>query len=118
MSGSYPTWPFPCPRAWNRAPQPSLIRTQLEDGYPKVRRRFTKSWDVYQAEWVLAWGDEEALMTFFTQDCQDGSTPFYMKNPYSDEILLVRWKEPPSISGSVDTKPTIQVTGTLERMFS
>lgn len=119
MSGSYSTWPFSCPRAWSRTPQPSLVRSAVEDGYPKVRRRFTKSWDTYQAEWLLEWTQEQAFMTFFEQDCQDGSAPFYMPNPYNEtEMLLVRWKEPPAVAGSVDTKPSLRVTGNLERMFS
>jgi hypothetical protein len=91
----------------------------VEDGYPKVRRRFTKSWDEYQAEWLINWGDEKALVDFFTVDCQDGSYPFYHPNPYDTaELVLMRWKEPPVVSGSVDTKPVVQVTGTLERVFS
>lgn len=118
MSGSYSTWPFSCPRSWVRMPKPSLVRSSVEDGYPKVRRRFTKSWDEYQAEWLLDWGDEQALIDFFTTDCQDGAYPFYLENPYDEQPILVRWKEPPSVTGSADTKPVLRVTGTLERVFS
>jgi hypothetical protein len=118
MSGSYPIWPFSCPRAWVRNPKPSLIRSNVEDGYPKVRRRFTKAWDEYQAQWMMDWLDEPNVMAFFTQDCQDGASPFYIDDPYTHQQILVRWKEPPTISGSADTKPVIQVSGTLERVFS
>jgi hypothetical protein len=90
----------------------------MDDGYPKVRRRFTKSWDEYQADWLLKWTDEEAFMVFFSVDCQDGATPFYLNDPYTGKPILVRWKEPPSVSGNVDTKPTIQVRGVFERVFS
>jgi len=118
MSGSYPIWPFSCPRSWSRSPKPSLIRSNVEDGYPKVRRRFTKAWDEYQVQWLLDWVDETAIYDFFTTDCQDGSSPFYIEEPYNHQQILVRWKEPPTISGSADTKPVIQVSGTLERVFS
>lgn len=119
MSVAYSTWPFKCPRSWARAPKPSLIRSSVDEGYPKVRRRFTKSWDEYQAEWLIEWDQEDELMTFFTIDCQDGAYPFYMPNPYNEaELILVRWKEPPSTAGSVDSKPVIRVSGTLERVFS
>jgi hypothetical protein len=118
MSTAYSTWPFSCPRAWTRTPKPSLVRSTIEDGYPKVRRRFTKAWDEYQAEWTLNWLDEQALMDFFTIDCQDGAYPFYIENPYTEQQILVRWKEPPVINGTVDTKPVIRVQGTLERVFS
>lgn len=118
MSGSYPIWPFDCPRSWTRMPKPSLVRSAVDDGYPKVRRRFTKSWDEYEATWVLNWADEPAIIAFFTTDCQDGSSPFYINDPYTGQQILVRWKEPPNVSGSVDTKPTVQVSATLERVFS
>lgn len=119
MSTSYSTWPFDCPRSWARTPQPSLIRSSVEDGYPKTRRRFTKSWDNYQAEWLIEWDQEQAVIDFFSIDCQDGSIPFYHPNPYNPtQMILVRWNEPPKISASVDSKPVVQVTGSLERVFS
>jgi hypothetical protein len=114
----YSTWPFTCPRSWTRNPKVSIVRSSVEDGYPKVRRRFTKGWDEYQVEWVLEWDQEQALIDFFTVDCQDGSTPFYLNDPYTGGQLIVRWKEPPVVRGNVDSKPTLQVTATLERVFS
>lgn len=117
MSESYPIWPFTCPRSWVHNPKPSLVRSNVEDGYPKVRKRFTKSWAEYQVEWLLSWDEEPLMRTFFTDDCQDGSVPFYLEEPYGKTQILVRWKEPPTISGSADTKPVIQVRGTLEEVF-
>lgn len=114
----YPVWPFACPRSWIRTPKPSLVRSSVEDGYPKVRRRFTKAWDEYQAEWTLMWEQEAAVAVFFAQDCQDGASPFYINDPYTGVQIIVRWKEPPTVRGSVDSKPTISVSGTLERVFS
>jgi hypothetical protein len=99
-------------------PKPSLVRSSVEDGYPKVRRRFTKSWDEYQAEWLLEWDQEQDLINFFTNDCQDGAYPFYLEDPYTEQPILVRWKEPPTVVGGVDSKPVIRVSGNLERVFS
>lgn len=90
----------------------------MEDGYSKVRRRFTKSWDEYDVQWLVDWDQESAVVSFFSQDCQDGATPFYVEDPYTKQQVLVRWREPPTISGSADTKPVIQVSGMLERVFS
>lgn len=114
----YSTWPFSCPRSWSRNPKPSLIRSTVEDGYPKVRRRFTKAWDEYQADWMITWAEEAAFMEFFSVDCQDGAYPFYMTEPLGGTQILVRWKEPPSIKGGIDSKPMIQISGSLERVFS
>jgi hypothetical protein len=90
----------------------------VDDGYPKVRRRFTKTWTEIQVAWFIDWTDEAALLQFFDMDCQAGAQPFYVENPYTEALVLVRWKEPPTMSGSADTKPVIEVTGVLEEMFS
>lgn len=118
MSVSYATWPFSCPVSWVETPVPSLLRSEVDDGYPKVRRRFTKAWVEIQASFYINWEDAQAWRDFFRLDCQDGSLPFYIEDPYTEEQRLVRWKEPPSSSGSADTKPVFQVSGTLEEVFS
>jgi hypothetical protein len=66
----------------------------------------------------MDWEDEAAVLQFFNEDCLAGAQPFYVKNPYTEAQVLVRWKEPPAIAGSADTKPVIQVSGTLEEVFS
>jgi hypothetical protein len=90
----------------------------VDDGYPKVRRRFTKTWTEIQVQWLLNWEDEAAVLQFFENDCLAGAQPFYIENPYTEAMVLVRWKEPPVIAGSVDIKPVIQASATLEEVFS
>jgi len=118
MSQSYATWPFACVVSLQETPNPALIRSAIEDGYPKVRKRFTKTWRNFQVNWTLMWEDYSAFWTFHHTECQGGATPFYITHPITKEVLLVRWKEPPQAQANTSTKPTFSISGTLEEMFS
>lgn len=111
-------WPFACPRSWAEQSKPNLIRSNIEEGYPKVRRRFTKAWAEIQVTFVLSWTEKAALDQFLSKDCQDGAQPFTIVDPFTNQTRLVRWKDLPDISASADTKPTMNVSGTLEVVFS
>lgn len=118
MSGSYPVWPFGCPQSWQEQPKVAVIRSEIDDGYPKVRRRFTKTWHEYQSQWRLEWSQFSAFKTFFDVDSGAGSVPFRMKHPITGADILVRWKEPPQVRSDVSTKPTFDISATLEEVFS
>lgn len=118
MSQNYARWPFACPTSWEEVPHPALIRTEMDDGYPKVRRRYTKTWREYMAQWRLDWADFAAFNTFVEVDCGAGSVPFYMAHPITGADILVRWKEPPKAASDTSLKPVFSVTGALEEMFS
>jgi hypothetical protein len=118
MSGAYLDWPFRCPASWRENPVKPLIRSEIEDGYPKQRRRFTKIWYQYQADFRLSWDDHGAFWQFYELDCQGGAIPFKIKHPISDKELLVRFMEPPQVNGSVEIKPFFDVSLKLELQFS
>jgi hypothetical protein len=114
----YGAWPFVCPISLQEVPNPALVRSQVEDGYPKVRRRFTKTWRTYQVSWRLEWDLYEAFWQFVSVDCGEGSIPFYMMHPITRETLLVRWSSPPQTQSDTSLKPVFVITGTLEEVFS
>lgn len=118
MSGSYAAWRFTCPMSWQEVPKPSLIRSEVDDGYPKVRRRWTKTWREYQATWRIDWSLFDDFRTFYETDCGAGSQPFTMEHPVTGATITVRWKEPPTVGASVENKPVFDVSGTLEMMFA
>lgn len=118
MSGSYSTWPFACPTNWSEAAKPAIIRSDLQDGYPKVRRQFTKDWAVFEGRWSLPIAQAQALRDFYSVSCQAGALPFTMTDPLTGAARLFRWVEPPRLAAAVNTKPYMDVSGRLEEVFS
>lgn len=111
-------WPFACPRTWSEKAQPNLVRTNMEEGYPKVRARFTKAWAEIQVSFILDWSQKQAVDDFLAKDCVYGTVPFTIADPFTGKTRLVRWKDMPTIAGSPDTKPTFTLSGTVETVFS
>jgi len=68
-------WPFRPPSTWQQVPVKPVIRSEVEDGYPKTRRRYTKVWYQYQTNFRLHWNDYDAFWTFWRVDCQGGASP-------------------------------------------
>jgi hypothetical protein len=115
---SYSTWQFDCPASLQETPNPALVRSSVDDGYPKVRRRFTKTWRTFTVSWRLEWSQYTNFWRFHEVDCGAGSIPFYLRHPITNQNLLVRWKEPPQTQADVTTKPVFLVTGTLEEVLA
>lgn len=118
MSGSYSAWPFGCPAEWQEAKVPALIRTDMQDGYPKVRRQFTKDWTQYEGRWLLPLASVAAFRSFLNLDCEGGARPFRMADPLTGEERLFRWVDPPRVTSNVDQKPYANFSGKLEEVFS
>jgi hypothetical protein len=118
MSATHSPWPFGCPVSWQEVAVPALLRSEVQDGYPKVRRQFTKDWSKHEGRWRLPLSDVAALRTFVSVDCQGGAYPFRMADPLTGEDRLFRWVEPPAIAADVDSKPYVSVSGQLETVFS
>jgi hypothetical protein len=114
---TYSAWPFDCPRSWSEKKHPSLLRSEVDDGFPKVRRRFTKTWSEVSVNFRIGWTQRDAFDHFVEVDCGAGAIPFTIKDPYTGAIRTARWKEPPTVAGSPDTKPTIDISATLEMIL-
>lgn len=118
MSGTIADWPFGCPASWTEKPAPSVLRTEMEDGYPKVRRLVTKDWSVHEASWPLLWSQVAAFRSFLSIECAGGALPFRMTDPITGEAKLFRFVEPPTLATDASRKPVASVTGRLELVFS
>lgn len=113
----YSDWPFACPTTWQETVNRGVIRSEIEDGFPKVRRRFTKSWKNYQAAFRLPWGSYAAFWSFYNIEAGEGSIPFYISHPITGTRILVRMSGQPTASGDVNNKPHFDVSVTLEEQF-
>jgi hypothetical protein len=86
----------------------------MENGFPKVRKLFTRSWSEAEVTWIVAAKDVPAVQSFFELDCQAGATPFRIEDPLTKRSRLVRWAEAPTVSVTVERRPTASVSGRLE----
>ena len=111
-------WPFRPPSTWQQVPVKPVIRSEVEDGYPKTRRRYTKVWYQYQTNFRLHWNDYDAFWTFWRVDCQGGASPFNIQHPITNETVLVRFAAEPEVSSSVDIKPWFDVSMRLDLQFA
>lgn len=111
---SYTPWPFRPPASWQQTPVRPVIRSEIEDGQPKVRRRFTKIRYNYQASFRLHWSDHDRFWQFYEIDCAAGAVPFKIKHPITDEELTVRFATEPQIDGSTNIKPWFDISARLE----
>jgi hypothetical protein len=76
----------------------TVLRTDMETGPAKVRRRFTKGVDKYTASINLTVSQYTLFINFFNTTLAGGSLPFYFKHPITGVTETFRFKSPPSIS--------------------
>lgn len=73
-------------------PQGGTIRTQMDAGPAKVRRRFTAAPQRFQgATGFLSRGQLAAFETFFIEDLAMGSLPFLARDPISCTVKTFRF---------------------------
>ena len=82
-----------CWETWSEQDQPQIIRTQMETGRPKVRRRTTGVHRIAQVSRIVAAVDEVAFLDWFRVDCQAGTRPTVMTEPNGKETVW-RFIEP------------------------
>ena len=120
MSGSAPTWPFACPTSWEEIGIAAQVRTEVEQGLPKQRPRFTKTWRTARAQWAFrdrAPATYTAIRDFIETSLAGGVLAFDMPHPVSAATIRVRFVSYPQIKVSA-TDPTITVAGELEEVFT
>lgn len=110
MSGSIiVSWPVAlpdCPANWTEKPLPVLIRSEVQIGVSKSRRRYTRARLAAQPSFLIRRGKSNKLasesyllfMAFFNATCLGGARPFYFVHPLSKVMKTWRWLEEPSIS--------------------
>lgn len=74
----------------------NLIRTEMDVGPAKVRRRTTANVrDIQFRSWLTP-AQTEDLDTFFMRDVYSGALPFDYTHPRTGAVVSARFKEPPT----------------------
>ena len=74
------------------------IRTEMDIGPAKVRRRFTKSVDALQCQIRMTYSDFQYVYNFWDLDLNGGAGTFYFNHPFTGVQTVFRMVGPPEIS--------------------
>ena len=102
-----------CWASWAEKAEPVVIRTTMEDGTVKVRRRSTGKIRVANVSRTFDAKDYQAFQDWFTVACQQGVLPTRVTTPYGTQEVW-RFTEAPEINW-VDPK-AFAVSCTLEQL--
>jgi len=75
----------------------TTIRTQMDAGEPKTRRRFTAGIQPIVIRLRLTDTQVTTLETFFKTDTASGSLPFNWTHPRKGTAVVMKFKGPPKI---------------------
>ncbi|HVQ51044.1 MAG TPA: hypothetical protein VMS92_13455 [Mycobacterium sp.] len=87
-----------CPDSWSEQAEPVTVRTQVEEGTPKVRRRFTKRLVRAQVGMTMDIAQRNALDSFFHVSLDGGVLRFDFRHPWLDQVVPWRMVEAPAFS--------------------
>ena len=97
-----PTWPTSLPqnlirRGYREGLPDNVIRTSVDAGPEKRRRRFTAAVRPLSGKIAMSSTEIETLRAFFREDIGDGALAFDFPNPFdATETLSVVFARPPS----------------------
>lgn len=103
-----PVWPNTLPQrvdapSFKEKPGSNTIRTAMDVGSAKVRRRTTASVRTVDATMMLSRAERDALDAFYTDTLKDGSLAFDWLHPTTQLAATFRFRDPPefnAISGT------------------
>lgn len=96
-------WPVALPQSplsssYGEDWQDGAIRSQMDTGPAKVRRRFTALVKTYSVAFVLTDRQVEILMEFWEETCTMGTLTFTWQDPRTQDPATVRFASRPGIS--------------------
>lgn len=86
-----------CWSSWTEQDQAQFIRTEMDVGAPKVRRRTTGVHRRASVQGPILRANVPVFWTWFRVTCQGGIMPTNMVEPDGTESVW-RWVEPPSLA--------------------
>ncbi|MBK8909231.1 MAG: hypothetical protein IPM60_15525 [Rhodospirillales bacterium] len=97
---SNPVWPYSLPQrplaqGFNEQARETAIRTQMEAGPPKVRRRFTAGIRTMGMQLRLTADQVATLDAFYDTTVAGGTLPFDWVHPRTGVAATYRFVEPP-----------------------
>jgi hypothetical protein len=76
----------------------TTLRSEMDVGPQKVRRRYTKPVDEYSTSINIFQSDATAFKQFFNTTLNGGATSFYFNDPFTGTLEVFRFSKPPTIS--------------------
>lgn len=95
------SWPAGAPQyanTWTQANQPNTIRSSMDVGPPKVRRRSTAPNIQFQVSMIGTHAQGNAVQSFFDFECQGGVNFHTFLHPFEGTLQTFRIVEPPAIT--------------------
>lgn len=112
-----PTWPASLPQSVladvSRKRQSGMIRSQMDTGAAKQRKRFTAVVRQYQASMILTGAQLATFDSFYESDLGQGATSFTWIDPVTDASCSLRFMADPEVSM---VKPSATVNNRLWRV--
>lgn len=104
----------PVPGGYGEEPIPTIIRTDMELGPAKVRRRFTGNEIVFTLRYALTETQKFALEYFYHYTCLQGTLSFTWTHPITAASLTVYFLSPPTyVSNEQEYYGTIVIRGVV-----
>lgn len=104
-----------CWSFWSEQEQLNIIRTSMENGSPKIRRRFTGIYRIAQVSVTEPKELSSFYKSWFNLACQQGVMPTNIFEP--DGVQSVwRFTEAPIITFSSPLSGTVEISAKLERL--
>lgn len=110
-------WPVSlpsCAQDWQEQDRPSVIRTDMDVGPPKVRRRYTAPMRQQSVTMILENAQVIALRSFYEVDLNEGVNYHSFTHPYSGAVETFRFVEPPNFQSQGAL--VVQVSMTWEQL--
>ena len=105
-----------CMQTWAEHDEVQVIRSQMETGAVKVRRRFTGIVWLVDASVTLEASLYKVFRDWYRVACQSGVLPSRFKTPQGVEVVM-RFTAPPVYDWSIDPgAAAFRVSMTLEQM--
>jgi hypothetical protein len=106
---AWPTTLPDCAEQWTEKDRESLIRTPMETGPPKVRRRFTAPMREFTVTMTLRNDQVQPLRDFYDIDCAQGVNSHYFIHPYLQTQQAFRFMAPPQINSVTALSASVQM---------
>ena len=94
--------------------QEARVRTQMDTGRPKTRRRFTAAIIRYQIPVIFDGTEKQLFDDFYVTELLEGSLPFIWEDPVTDAAVSLQFVEPPTFRLEKGGTPSARIwTGLL-----
>lgn len=105
-----------CPQDWQESDNPDILRSGVDVGLPKVRRRSTLLNQSVSVQWTFKAELYDAFQLFYQTTTLQGTVPFLYRHPVTGDMNAYLFSEPPQKSFIPGKKGVgfIRVNATLE----